>query len=96
MCFQPRRICLSHLIPAAILKTRRRNPWTTARSAPLTPKSLREAIRGYPGIRSNIQFWDDEFNALPDLPRGNDETIQEKYVRRGMLYNWSFGIPTSI
>jgi hypothetical protein len=63
---------------------------------PLTPTALRAAVRSYPGIRSDIQFWDDEFNALPDLPRGNDETVQAKYVTRGMLYNWSFGIPTSI
>jgi hypothetical protein len=63
---------------------------------PLTPTALRAAVRSYPGIRSDIQFWDDEFNALPDLPRGNDETVQAKYVTRGMLYNWSFGIPTFI
>ncbi|MGO8790495.1 MAG: hypothetical protein ACLQVL_24350 [Terriglobia bacterium] len=63
---------------------------------PLTPTALRAAVRSYPGIRSDIQFWDDEFNILPDLPRGNDETVQAKYVTRGMLYNWSFGIPTSI
>lgn len=63
---------------------------------PLTPAALRAAVRSYPGIRSDIQFWDDEFNIMPDLPRGNDETVQAKYVTRGMLYNWSFGIPTSI
>lgn len=63
---------------------------------PLTPTALRAAVRSYPGIRPDIQFWDDEFNSLPDLPRGNDETVQAKYVTRGMLYNWSFGVPTSI
>ncbi len=63
---------------------------------PLTPTALRAAVRSYPGIRPDIQFWDDEFNTIPDLPRGNDETVQAKYVTRGMLYNWSFGIPTSI
>ena len=63
---------------------------------PLTPTALRAAVRSYPGIRPDIQFWDDEFNTLPDLPRGNDETVQAKYVTRGMLYNWSFGVPTSI
>jgi hypothetical protein len=63
---------------------------------PLTPTALRAAVRSYPGIRRDIQFWDDEFNILPDLPRGNDETVQAKYVTRGMLYNWSFGVPTSV
>jgi len=62
----------------------------------LTPKNLREAVRSYPGIRPDIQFWDDEFNTLPNLPRGNDESVQAKYVPRGMLYNWANGIPTYI
>jgi hypothetical protein len=62
----------------------------------LTPKNLRDAVRSYPGIRPDIQFWDDEFNVLPNLPRGNDETVQAKYVPRGMLYNWANGIPTYI
>ena len=63
---------------------------------PLTPKALREAVRSYPGIRPNIQFWDDEFNVMPDLPRGNDETVQAKYVPRLMLYNWANGIASWI
>jgi hypothetical protein len=62
----------------------------------LTPTNLREAVRSYPGIRPDIQFWDDEFNTLPDLPRGNDESVQAKYVPRGMLYNWANGVPTYI
>jgi hypothetical protein len=62
----------------------------------LTPTNLREAVRSYPGIRPDIQFWDDEFNMLPNLPRGNDESVQAKYVPRGMLYNWANGIPTYI
>jgi hypothetical protein len=63
---------------------------------PLTPKNLREAVRSYPGIRPDIQFWDDEFNILPSLPRGNDETVQTKYVPRALLYNWANGVPTYI
>jgi hypothetical protein len=63
---------------------------------PLTPTALRAAVRSYPGIRPDIQFWDDEFNALPDLPRGNDETVQAKYVTRGMLYNWANGVTSWI
>jgi hypothetical protein len=63
---------------------------------PLTPTALRAAVRSYPGIRPDIQFWDDEFNALPDLPRGNDETVQAKYVTRGMLYNWAIGVTSWI
>jgi hypothetical protein len=63
---------------------------------PLTPKALRQAVRSYPGIRSDIVFWDDEFNAMPDLPRGNDEMVQAKYVPRLMLYNWANGVASWI
>ena len=63
---------------------------------PLSPHALRQAVRSYPGIRPDIQFWDDEFNALPDLPRGNDESVQAKYVTRGILYNWAAGVSTYI
>ena len=63
---------------------------------PLTPTALRAAVRSYPGIRSDIVFWDDEFNAMPDLPRGNDETVQAKYVPRLMLYNWANGVASWI
>jgi hypothetical protein len=63
---------------------------------PLSPRALREAVRSYPGIRPDIQFWDDEFNSLPDLPAGSDETVQAKYVPRTMLYNWANGISSWI
>jgi hypothetical protein len=41
-------------------------------------------------------FWDDEFNSMPDLPRGNDEAVQAKYVPRLMLYNWANGVASWI
>ncbi len=63
---------------------------------PLTPKALREAVRSFPGIRPDLVFWDDEFNSLPDLPSGSDETVQAKYVPRLMLYNWANGIASWI
>jgi hypothetical protein len=60
-----------------------------------SPKAFRQAVLSYPRIRSGVRFFDDEFNA--DLrARGNDESVQAKYVPRGMLYNWTFGIPTFI
>jgi len=63
---------------------------------PLTTRALREAVRSYPGIRPDLKFWDDEFNSMPDLPRGNDDTVQAKYVPRLMLYNWANGIASWI
>lgn len=61
-----------------------------------TPKGLRKMIRSLPGIRSDIQFWDDEYNSLPTLPRGSGPSVQAKYIPRMMVYNWASGIPTFI
>ncbi len=60
----------------------------------LTPKALREMVRNYPGIKANLEFWDDEFNSLPSLPRDKDESVQANYVARCMVYNWAAGVRT--
>lgn len=61
-----------------------------------TPKGLRKMIRHFPGIRPDIQFWDNEYNQMPRLGRGMGLSVQAKYVPRMMVYNWASGIPTSI
>ena len=58
-----------------------------------SPSKLRELVRNYPGIRKDIPFWDDEFNSIPSWT-GSDESVQAKYVTRGMLYNWAEGVKT--
>lgn len=60
-----------------------------------SPRQLRELVRNYPGIRSDIQFWDDEFNSIPAWT-GSDESVQNKYVTRGFLYNWAAGVKTFV
>lgn len=60
-----------------------------------SPAKLREMVRGYPGVRHDIPFWDDEFNSIPSWP-GSDESVQSKYVPRGMLYNWAQGVRTFV
>lgn len=60
-----------------------------------SPRELRKMVRSYPGIRPDIQFWDDEYNSIPSA-EGSDETVQAKYVPRMMVYNWASGIPTFI
>ena len=60
-----------------------------------SPKALREMIRQYPGIRSDIEFWDDEFNSIPSW-KGSDESVQAKYIPRGLLYNWAAGVKTFV
>lgn len=60
-----------------------------------SPRQLRELVRSYPGIRPDIQFWDDEFNSIPSWA-GSDESVQAKYVPRGFLYNWAAGVKTFV
>jgi len=60
-----------------------------------SPAKLRELVRSYPGIRKDIPFWDDEFNSIPAWI-GSDESVQSKYVTRGLLYNWAAGVKTFV
>ena len=60
-----------------------------------SPRKLRELVRNYPGIRKDIQFWDDEFNSIPSWT-GSDESVQAKYIPRGMIYNLAAGVRTFV
>lgn len=60
-----------------------------------SPSKLRELVRNYPGIRKDLIFWDDEFNSIPSWI-GMDESVQSKYITRGLLYNWAEGIKTFV
>jgi hypothetical protein len=60
-----------------------------------SPAKLRETVQHYPGIRAGIPFWDDEFNSIPSWT-GSDESVQVKYIPRGMLYNWAAGVKTFV
>jgi hypothetical protein len=60
-----------------------------------SPAKLREFVRHYPGIRADIPFWDDEFNSIPSWT-GSDESVQSKYVPRGMIYNLAAGVKTFV
>jgi hypothetical protein len=56
---------------------------------------LRATVRNYPGIRKDIEFWDDEFNSIPSW-RGSDESVQAKYIPRGIVYNHAAGVRTFV
>src|ERR1700722_6314107 len=60
-----------------------------------SPANLRALVRGYPGIRKDIEFWDDEFNSIPSW-RGSDESVQAKYIPRGIVYNHAAGVRTFV
>ena len=56
---------------------------------------LRVTVKNYPGIRKDIEFWDDEFNSIPSW-RGSDESVQSKYIPRGIVYNHAAGVRTFV
>jgi len=60
-----------------------------------SPAKLRDLVRHYPGIRSDIQFWDDEFNSIPSW-QGSDESVQSKYLPRMLVYNLAAGVKTFV
>jgi hypothetical protein len=60
-----------------------------------SPAKLRALVRGYPGISKDIEFWDDEFNSIPSW-KGSDESVQAKYIPRGILYNHAAGVKTFV
>lgn len=60
-----------------------------------TTANWREFVRGYPGVRQDVEFWDDEFNSIAAWV-GSDDSVQSKYVVRGMLYNWAAGVKTFV
>ncbi len=60
-----------------------------------TPAKLRNLVRNYPGMRKDIEFWDDEFNSIPSWI-GSDESVQAKYIPRGIIYNHAAGVRTFV
>jgi hypothetical protein len=60
-----------------------------------SPKKLRDLVKNYPGVRRDIAFWDDEFNSIPSWV-GSDESVQAKYIPRGLIYNWAAGVRTFV
>ena len=40
--------------------------------------ALRKAVSSSPGIKPEIEFWDDEYNSLPTLSKDMNEAIQAK------------------
>lgn len=60
-----------------------------------SPAKLRKLVRAWPGIRRDIRFWDDEFNSIPSWT-GSDESVQSKYIPRGLVYNWAAGVRTFV
>jgi len=60
-----------------------------------SPEKLRDVVNNYPGIKKGIPFFDDEFNSIPSWI-GSDESVQAKYVPRGLIYNHAAGVKTFV
>jgi len=60
-----------------------------------SPRQLRDLVVHYPGIKPDISFFDDEFNSIPSWV-GSDESVQAKYVPRGLVYNLAAGVKTFV
>ena len=73
------------------------NPETMDYGAYLSesPRALRDLVKNYPDIKPGIPFFDDEFNSIPSWV-GSDESVQAKYVPRGLIYNHAAGVKTFV
>jgi hypothetical protein len=60
-----------------------------------SPRALRDLVNHYSGIKADIPFFDDEFNSIPSWT-GSDESVQTKYVPRGLVYNHAAGVKTFV
>jgi hypothetical protein len=60
-----------------------------------SPRQLRELAAHYPGMKSDIPFFDDEFNSIPSWT-GSDESVQAKYLPRGLIYSLASGVKTFV
>jgi hypothetical protein len=60
-----------------------------------SPRQLRDLVTHYPGIKAGIPFFDDEFNSIASWT-GSDESVQAKYLPRGLIYNHAAGVKTFV
>ena len=60
-----------------------------------SPRALRDLVNHYPGVKAGLPIFDDEFNSIPSWA-GSDESVQAKYVPRGLIYNHAAGVKTFV
>ena len=60
-----------------------------------SPRALRDLVTHTPGIKPDIPFFDDEFNSIGTWI-GSDDSVQAKYVPRGLVYNHAAGVKTFV
>ena len=60
-----------------------------------SPRATARTGQSLPGNQIRIPYFDDEFNSIPSWT-GSDETVQAKYVSRGLIYNHAAGVKTFV
>ena len=60
-----------------------------------SPRALRDLVTHTPRIKPDILFFDDEFNSIGTWI-GSDDSVQAKYVPRGLIYNHAAGVKTFV
>ena len=61
-----------------------------------SPKRFREMVRNYAGIRKDVVFWNDEYNNGIPSWTNSDESVQAKYVPRGLVSDRAAGVRTFV
>ncbi len=59
-------------------------------------KPLRDMVRHYARVKRELVFWDDEFNDGIPSWTGSDESVQAKYVPRGLIIDRAEGVRTFV
>ena len=54
-------------------------------------EGFREAVLRYPEVRKNVEFWDNEWNVIPNWKNSN-ESVQARYVARYYLEAKAHGV----
>jgi hypothetical protein len=74
------------------------NPEAVHADADTNPSSkpMRDMVRSYRGMRSDLVFWDDEFNDGIPSWKGSDESVQAKYIPRGLIIDRATGVRTFV
>ncbi len=83
-----------HIYPGGFASNTPPERMDSADNGNRTTTALRAAVSQYPGIKKDIQFWNDEYNSVTGFTPEMDDAVQAKYVARAVVYNWAQKVPT--
>jgi hypothetical protein len=83
-----------HVYPGGFASNTPPEQMDSAANGDRAPVALRKMVSQYPGIRKDLQFWNDEYNSVTGFTQEMDDAVQAKYVARTVVYNWAQKVPT--